>query len=294
MSRRPRSLSSLGESIYRVRRLCAGTFCMGLLISATPGGQHWTVIRSAAAATSSPSVALVTGANRGIGLALSTVLADKGWHVIATCRDPEHADELKALSAKYRGITIDRLDVTDNAALDALAAKYRGQPIDVLINNAGILGEPDAQQLGRLDQKTFEDVMRVNAYAPLRVAQAFLDNVATSQQKKIITLTSRAGSLAVADQAHDKYYFYRMSKSASNMSMRLLQNDVRPRGVVVGLVSPGAVDTQMNREWRHGAPPSPSIKSPMQSAAAVVKLIEQLTPERAAHALNYDGEELPW
>jgi NAD(P)-dependent dehydrogenase (short-subunit alcohol dehydrogenase family) len=293
MRRCKRLLSSLNESISPLQRVCAATLCMGLLISAVPGGQERGVIRSAAAATSSPAVALVTGANRGIGLALSTVLADKGWHVIATCRDPEHADELKALSAKHPGVTIDRLDVTDNAALDALAAKYRGQPIDVLINNAGILGDPDAQRLGRFDQKTFEEVLRVNAYAPLRVAQAFLDNVAASQQKKIITLTSRAGSIAVADQAHDNY-FYRMSKSASNMSMRLLQNDVRARGIVVGMISPGPVDTQMNREWRHGAPPSPSLQSPIQSAAAVVKVIEQLTPERAAHALDYDGEELPW
>jgi NAD(P)-dependent dehydrogenase (short-subunit alcohol dehydrogenase family) len=155
------------------------------------------------------------------------------------------------------------------------------------------LGDPEAQQVGRFDQKIFEDVLRVNAYAPLRVAQVFLDNVAASQQEKIITLTSRAGSIADADQAHDNY-FYRMSKSASNMSMRLLQNEVRARGVVVGLISPGPVDTQMNREWRHGAPPSPALQSPMQSAAAVVNLIEQLTPERAAHALNYDGQDLPW
>jgi NAD(P)-dependent dehydrogenase (short-subunit alcohol dehydrogenase family) len=75
---------------------------------------------------------------------------------------------------------------------------------------------------------------------------------------------------------------------------RLLQNDVRVRGIVVGLISPGPVDTQMNREWRHGAPPSPGLQSHMQSAAAVAKLIEQLTPERAAHALNYDGKELRW
>jgi len=293
MPRRERWLSSLKGSISPIRRVCAGAVCTGLVISAVLGGQDWGLIRAAAAATASPPVALVTGANRGIGLALSTVLADKGWRVIATCRDPEHADELKALSARHRGVTIDRLDVTDNPALDALAAKYRGQPIDILINNAGILGDPDAQRLGRFDQKTFEDVLRVNAYAPLRVAQAFLDNVAASQQKKIITLTSRAGSIAVADQANDNY-FYRMSKSASNMSMRLLQNDVRARGIVVGLISPGPVDTQMNREWRHGAPPSPALQSPMQSAAAVVKLIEELTPERAAHALNYDGEELPW
>jgi NAD(P)-dependent dehydrogenase (short-subunit alcohol dehydrogenase family) len=156
-----------------------------------------------------------------------------------------------------------------------------------------MLGDPDAQQLGHFDQKNFEDVMRVNAYAPLRLAQAFLDNVAASRQKKIITLTSGAGSLAAVGQARDKY-FYRMSKSASNMSMLLLQNEVRDRGIVIGLISPGPVDTQMNRDWRHGAAPSSSLQTPMQSAAAVVKVIEQLTPGQAAHALNYDGEELPW
>ena len=244
-------------------------------------------------ATRAAPVALVTGANRGIGLALSTVLAEKGWRVIATCRDPEHADELRALSAKHPAVTLERLDVTDNAALDALAARYRSQPIDVLINNAGILGNPDAQQLGSFDQRTFEDVMRVNTYAPLRVAQAFLDSVAASRQKKIVTLTSRAGSLSVAGEAHDNY-FYRMSKSASNMSMLLLQNEVRSRGVIVGLISPGPVDTEMNRAWRRGAPPPASLLSPQQSATAVVTVIEQLTPERAAHALNYDGQEMPW
>jgi NAD(P)-dependent dehydrogenase (short-subunit alcohol dehydrogenase family) len=250
-------------------------------------------IPSAGAATRDAPVALVTGANRGIGLALSTVLAEKGWRVIATCRDPEHADELKALSARHPSVALDRLDVTDSAELQALAARYHGQPIDVLINNAGILGNPDTQQLGSFDQKTFEDVMRVNALAPLRVAQAFLENVAASGQKKIVTLTSGAGSLAAVGQARDNY-FYRMSKSASNMSMLLLQNEVRSRGVIVALVSPGPVDTQMNREWRHGAPPSPSLLSPLQSATAVVTQIGQLTPERAAHALNYDGREIPW
>jgi NAD(P)-dependent dehydrogenase (short-subunit alcohol dehydrogenase family) len=268
-------------------------FLGGLMVSAIPGGPQPGLIGVSAAATSGPPVALVTGANRGIGLALATVLADQGWRVIATCRNPEHADELKALAAKHPAVTLDRLDVTDNAALDALAARYRGQPIDVLINNAGVLGDPDAQQLGNFDKKTFEDVMQVNAYAPLRVAQAFLDSVAASRQKKIITLTSGAGSLALVGASRNNY-FYRMSKSASNMSMLLLQNEVRPRGIVVGLISPGPVDTEMNREWRHGAPPPPSLLSPLQSAAAVVGLIEQLTPERAAHALSHDGQEMPW
>lgn len=279
-------------SILRLR-ICAGLSCLMVVLLSPGAAGGSAAIPSAAAATRDTPVALVTGANRGIGLALSTVLAEKGWRVIATCRDPEHADELKALSARHPAVTVDRLDVTDDAALDALAARYRGQPIDVLINNAGILGNPQAQQLGNFDQKTFEDVMRVNAFAPLRVAQAFLENVAASGQKKIVTLTSGAGSLAAVGQARDNY-FYRMSKSASNMSMLLLQNEVRPRGVIVALVSPGPVDTQMNREWRHGAPPSPSLLSPLQSATAVVTLIGQLTPERAAHALSHDGREIPW
>jgi NAD(P)-dependent dehydrogenase (short-subunit alcohol dehydrogenase family) len=282
----------LKSTIFR-RRVCWNLVGLAaMLLSAGAAGGSGT-IPPAAAATGAAPVALVTGANRGIGLALSTVLAEKGWRVIATCRDPEHADELKALSARHPAVTLDQLDVTDNAALDALAARYRGQPIDVLINNAGILGNPDAQQLGNFDEQTFGEVMRVNAYAPLRVAQAFLDNVAASGQKKIITLTSGAGSLAAVGQAHDNY-FYRMSKSASNMSMLLLQNEVRARGVLVALVSPGPVDTQMNREWRHGAPPPPALQSPMQSASAVVSVIEQLTPQRAAHALSPDGREIPW
>lgn len=280
-------------SIFRPPRVRGGLSCLLVLLLSAAAGDGPGVIRRASASAPSPPVALVTGANRGIGLALSTVLAEKGWRVIATCRDPEHADELKALAARHPAVTLDRLDVTDNAALDALAARYHGQPIDVLVNNAGILGNTDAQQLGNFDQKTFEDVMRVNTYAPLRVAQAFLDNVAASRQKKIITLTSGAGSLAAVGQARDNY-FYRMSKSASNMSMLLLQNEVRSRAVIVALVSPGPVDTQMHREWLHGAPPAPSLLSPLQSATAVVTVIEQLTPERAAHALNYDGQELPW
>src|SRR5579862_9744779 len=178
MLRPKRLLSVLRLSILQARHARAGALCTALFIPAAFMCPDLGLIGPAAAAPSGQSVALVTGANRGIGLALSTVLADKGCRVIATCRDPEHADELKALSGKHPAVTIERLDVTVVADLDALATKYRGQPIDVLINNAGILGDPDAQHLGRFDEKTFEDVLRVNAYAPLRVAQTFLDNVA--------------------------------------------------------------------------------------------------------------------
>jgi NADPH:quinone reductase-like Zn-dependent oxidoreductase len=97
MARREQVLSSLNVSISQVWCVCASRFCVAFMLLAVLGGPNWHLIQPVGAATSSQRVALVTGANRGIGLALSTVLADKGWRVIATCRDPEHADELRAL-----------------------------------------------------------------------------------------------------------------------------------------------------------------------------------------------------
>lgn len=93
-----------------------------------------------AAATSTPPVALITGSDRGLGFALTQELTARGWRVIATCRSPEKATELRAFAAANPGVLIERLDVADDAAIDALAAKLRGQPVDVLINNAGVMG----------------------------------------------------------------------------------------------------------------------------------------------------------
>ncbi len=132
---------------------------------------------------SQPTV-LITGSNRGIGLALARNYAISGWNVIATCRSPERADDLKKLIYDYPNISIERLDVTDLDEIESLAKKYEGIAIDVLINNAGILGDIEAQTFGSLDQLSFEKVMAVNAYGPLKVAEAFSDNVALSEQKK--------------------------------------------------------------------------------------------------------------
>ena len=98
----------------------------------------------------------------------------------ATARDPQAAGELTALASTYRSVTVEKLDVLDRAAIKALAAKYRGQPIDILLNNAGVLGDIPAQALGSLDYDEFEEVMAVNVYAPLAMAEAFSDHVAAS------------------------------------------------------------------------------------------------------------------
>lgn len=244
------------------------------------------------AAPSSPTV-LITGSNRGIGLALANAYAAQSWHVIATCRDPEHANELRALRASHPNVVIETLDVVNSPSVSALAAKYHGQPIDVLINNAGIAGNYDGQLLGHFDEATFNEVMRVNTFAPMLVSSAFLDNVALSGQKKLVTISSARGSIGTAREDH-RVYFYDMSKASINMGMKLLASEVRSRGVLIGILTPGPVDTDLNRAARNGGPPPPELISPTDSAARLVKLIDQLSPATSAHFINYKGEEVPW
>jgi NAD(P)-dependent dehydrogenase (short-subunit alcohol dehydrogenase family) len=234
---------------------------------------------------------LVTGANRGLGLELVKQYAERGWRVIATARDPAGASELRALAAAAHAVTIEKLDVRDDRAIAALAAKYSGTPIDVLLNNAGVLGDLDDQQLGSLDYAEFEQVMHVNAYAPLAMAQAFLEHVASSRQKKIVALTSRSGIISLPGWRGP--YFYRASKIALNMQMHVLADDVRERGVVVALVSPPPTDTDMLRALA-GPETAARQARPPEVIAGLIKVIDGLTLENSAQPLYFDGTVLPW
>jgi NAD(P)-dependent dehydrogenase (short-subunit alcohol dehydrogenase family) len=120
--------------------------------------------------------------------------------VLATCRDPAHAQALQQFAASHSLVTIEALDVTNTSAIDALSAQYRGKPIDALINNAGI-GTASSPRASELDPEEFQRARLVNTYAPLRAAGAFLEQVAASRQRKIIAITSGLGSLWQAPQA---------------------------------------------------------------------------------------------
>jgi NAD(P)-dependent dehydrogenase (short-subunit alcohol dehydrogenase family) len=243
-------------------------------------------------------VVLITGSNRGIGLAVAEEFAQRGWKVIATCRDPDNAVELKRFAATHPTVVVEALDVANDSAIDRLAEKYHDQAIDVLFNNAGVGGQVKEQQLSAIRSDTFEQFMRVNAYAPIRVSRAFLSNVAASQQKKVIAMTSAFASSSLAPQYRD-LIFYSMSKAALNRGMKSLQAEIAPRGILVGLVSPGPVDTDMQRELRSGlaalgkADTRPALK-PAESARTLVDFVEALNSDRAGHFLNYKGEEIPW
>ncbi|MBT8441155.1 MAG: SDR family oxidoreductase, partial [Gammaproteobacteria bacterium] len=232
---------------------------------------------------------LITGSNRGIGLGFVEHYAAEGWNVIATCRTPEKADDLKALQAKFPQVVVEQLDVTDHARIDQLAAEYEGQPIDLLVNNAAILGPLPEQKIGGLDYELFQQVMAINVYGPMKMTEAFADHVAASDQKKVVALSSGLSSIKMTSKMPG-FYYYRSSKSALNMVMRGMRTDLRDRGVIVALIAPGMVGTQLlyDSGWRGKS------LTPAESVAGMSAHIAQLTLEDPGEIVNTDGKIIPW
>lgn len=231
---------------------------------------------------------LITGSNQGIGFGFVKAFADKGWNVIATCRSPDKAQQLKSLAQQNKNIVIEALDVTDLAQITALAKKYENQSIDILLNNAGIQGDVAKQKLGAMDYDTFRQVIDVNTFGPIAVADAFIPHVESSETKKIINISSYMGSI---DKTFGILYSYRASKAALNMMMKTLSKEVRRKGIIIGILDPGVVDTNLT-EWPNGKP-----KNMLQvddSVAAMMILIDGYDKKTSGTFYRYDGKELPW
>jgi len=232
---------------------------------------------------------LITGSNRGIGLAFAGHYANAGWNVIATARKPDQADELQALSVSNPRVAILQLDVADLARIDELAQELSGVPIDVLINNAAVLGDLDGQQFGSLDFDQFEWTMAVNVFGPMAMAEAFRAHVANSEQKKIITLTSGLGSLTLMSKMQGMTY-YRISKAGVNMGMRAIRANLKDAGIIVALIAPGMVQTQLLEDSGYRG----KALTPAASAAGMAEIIAGLTLEDSGTPTNVDGVTIPW
>lgn len=253
----------------------------------------------ALAATIGPAHAatvLITGADRGLGLEFTRQYAARGDTVIATCRHPENAAELLALAAAKKTIVIEKLDVTDDAGVRSLASKYHGKPIDILINNAGTLGDPDGQMLGTFSRKGFHEVMDVNAFGPLLVSEAFRDNVVMGKEKKIVAVTSASmGSISRAADLPRRPYFYRMSKAAINMGLQALGADLKTQGVAVAVLSPGVADTAMHVAFATDYGINNPAITATQSVTGMIAVIDKLDQTQAVRGiLSYDGAVMPW
>lgn len=219
------------------------------------------------------STVLITGANRGVGLALSRHYHDQGWDVIGVCRHASH--ELAEVASRL----IEGIDVTRNEDVAHLAEVLKGQPLDLLINNAGVLHD---ESLGQIDFDTIREQMEINAYAPLRVSEALLGNL--SEGGKIANITSRMGSMA--DNDSGGRYGYRASKAALNAFGRSLAMDLKPRGIAVVQLHPGYVKTRMVNFG--------GMITPEEAAAGIAERIESLTLETTGGFWHSNGEPLPW
>ena len=235
------------------------------------------------------STVLITGTNRGIGLELVKQYAEKGWTVIATARNPDAATDLKALAAKHKSITVEKLDVTDVKAIEALAAKHKGKPIDVLINNAGTLGDVQKQTAGTLDQTEFLSILNANTFGALKISEAFKTNLAASQMKKVFAMTSGLGSSELTAR-RGGFLAYRASKAALNVSFRALAADWRADGIMVGIIAPGMVETDLLRASGFRG----KGITTEESATGMIKVIDGMTLDSNGKALNYDGQPIPW
>ncbi|MGH8249774.1 MAG: SDR family oxidoreductase [Steroidobacteraceae bacterium] len=227
---------------------------------------------------------LVTGANRGLGLEFARQYAAEGWQVFAACRDPGKARDLNRLGAGSDGrIRVLGLDVTDTTSVRAAATELKGEPIDLLLNNAGI-GDRGNHQLGRLDYAAWMKVLDTNSLGPMRITEAFLENVAGSELKRIVTITSGMGS--IADNTSGGRFAYRSSKTAVNMVMKSLAIDLAPRGIICIVMNPGWVRTDMGG--------SDGKMSPAESIQAMRSVIAALKPGDSGKFLNYNGKTYPW
>jgi NAD(P)-dependent dehydrogenase (short-subunit alcohol dehydrogenase family) len=228
-----------------------------------------------------PSI-MITSANRGLGLEFVRQYAADGWRIFAACRNPDAAADLHE-TTRTGSVTVFPMDVTDLSSVRHAAAGLNGESIDVLLNSAGIIGKP-GQRTGHIDYESWEQVLNVNTMGPLRVTEAFVEHVARSERKLIVTITSGLGSLT--DNTSGGSIPYRSSKAAVNMAMRSAAIDLAPRGIACVLVNPGWVKTDMGGL---GAPLTPS-----ESVAALKSLIATFSLAHSGKFFHYDGREYAW
>ncbi len=217
---------------------------------------------------------LVTGASRGIGLELVRQLHARGDDVIATCR--AGTPELDAVGCRV----VEGIDVgSDHVGAALLEALGDGQTIDVVVANAGI-GRWDTLETVELDVAREE--LEVNALGPLRVTLALLPRLGSGG--KIALVSSKAGS--IGDRPSGGNYGYRMSKAAVNMLGANLAHDLAARGILVAVLHPGFVRTEMTHGGGNVDPP--------EAAAGLIRQIDVLDASRSGRFFHANGDEIPW
>jgi len=250
----------------------------------------------------SRGVALVTGANRGLGLAFSKALASRNVDVIAACRDPS---KFPASSVPHN-VEVIKLDVEkpdDIAQAADHVGKTRGK-LDLLVNSAGIL-HPTGRGETRLDDVTpehMEKVMRIDAFGPLLMSKSFAPllkkgdgAVGSGNNHKGMIVAISAHAASITDTKLGGWYTYRMAKIALNMSNVCVGIELgRGKNKVIALTfHPGVLDTDLSRPY-HRSVPQDQILTADQSASQLLALMEGATLKDSGRFIDVSGVDIPW
>jgi NAD(P)-dependent dehydrogenase (short-subunit alcohol dehydrogenase family) len=235
--------------------------------------------------------ALVTGSNRGIGIELVRQLAEQGWTVIATCRNPHSAEKLRELAAESQGrIEILPLDAADHGSIRSIVATLNGRPIDLLMCNAGIAGPKPPLTTGKEGERiqdyhddTWFEVLRTNLLGPVRIAGYLAGNVAASERKLMGFVTSRMAN--IEENSNGAFYMYRASKAALNTAIKNLSLELGKSGVICVGLHPGWVRTDF-------APTGPV--EPSASASGLLQVMLGASRADNGHFITYTGERVAW
>lgn len=236
-------------------------------------------------------IAFVTGADRGLGLALTAGLLDQGWRVFAGQYMPDWP-ELGALAGRFAGaLSVVPLDVgsAESAREAARAVAAQAARVDMLVNNAGVNSPTSPRGIReQLDYAEMRRLYETNSLGPLRVAEAFLPLVEAGALKRLCFVSSEAGSIGAAQRR--SWYGYCMSKAALNMAVRIMFNDLRPAGFTFRVYHPGWV-----RSYIGGAKNLEAELEPEQAAAPALAYFTQPCDDEDRLVLrDWRGQEWPW
>jgi NAD(P)-dependent dehydrogenase (short-subunit alcohol dehydrogenase family) len=238
-------------------------------------------------------VAVITGANRGIGLELAKAYLTDGWTVYGCCRNPDNAQQLQDVVAGTSGtLKLLKMDVTDYAQIDAAVTTMDDDAVDLLINNAGTadgygsgayenVDDPDPMNY---NYELWMEVLQVNLLAPTRVTGAFADKLAKAEQPFVVMMSSTLASVSETWSAGR--YAYRSSKAGLNVVMRSMGAWLEKRHIAIVSISPGWTKTDM------GGPNAQN--EPSESAEGVKRVIASLEFENTGSFYNFDGKQMSW
>ena len=237
---------------------------------------------------------LISGANRGIGLEHARQALAAGDNVVAGCREPSEADELHQLAAQYGpNLRIEALDVASGVSINTFAARLAGVPIDILINNAGIYGNPDApsypggvpaQSLLGMDYDLWDRIQAINVVGPFRLTAAMMPNLLAGERKLVVMMSSDLGS--IGNNTLGTSHAYRSSKAALNMLTRGLAIDLKGQGVSVISMAPGWTRTALGGEGGQW--------SVEDSVTAQRAILTEIGPADSGQFIDLTGKIVAW